>query len=356
MMRKRSLSIKNKILVVLATIPIFSIGLVVVMAANTFKDDKVTYVFNSVLSGAQAKSSSASSQINSFIQSLKAMTVNYDPVRNSLTPNGRKYFETENSLKGFYNFRWTGQEFNMAFDKSKDIQISDAEMAFLTPILQESWHNSVAIAPSKDFPMHLYLVAKLNDGEDIAAVLIESTDFFSLFDKAAQGESFLYHSSRGLMIGARDIPELKQYLEAEIFPKKLGQQTKETMIGEDPFLMSLSKVSIGSLYVVSIVDKRSALAAVEKLLPIVLTTMVNSLSAKIASRLAGSIASPTTMGTPSFWSSAVLDVARARAVTSVPFACSSLTTSRPVLRGAPITNTLSARPGVTIRASMKDSR
>jgi phosphoserine phosphatase RsbU/P len=263
-MRRKSLSIKNKILVVLATLPIFSIGLVVVMAASTFKDDKVTYVFNSVLSGAQAKSSSASSQINSFIQTLKAMTVNYDPARNKLTPNGRKYFETEGSLKGFYNFRWDGSKFNMAFDKTKEVSISDEEMEFLTPILQESWHNSVAVAPSKDYPMHLYLAAKL-EGSDIAAILVESTDFFSLFAKAAQGESFLYHKTRGLIIGQKDIPELRNYLQSEIFPKDLGQQTKETMIGEDAYLMSLSRVSIGGLYVVSIVNKKSALAAVEKL-------------------------------------------------------------------------------------------
>ena len=57
----KSLSIKNKILIVLSTLPIIAISIIVIMATNLFEDDKLAYVYDTALSSARAKASKVDS-------------------------------------------------------------------------------------------------------------------------------------------------------------------------------------------------------------------------------------------------------------------------------------------------------
>ena len=145
-MKKRSFSIKNKILLVLATLPIITVVAVVVMSTQSFTQDKLSYVFGTALSDARAKSSSTLSQINSHIQVLKAITVNYDPKNRVLTKNGKTFFDGERMLKGFFSFSWDGKEFKPTFQSVKDIELKEEEKKSLMPILQEAWHSQIAVS------------------------------------------------------------------------------------------------------------------------------------------------------------------------------------------------------------------
>ena len=126
-MKKRSFSIKNKILIVLATLPIITVVAVVVMSTQSFTEDKLSYVYGTALSEARAKSSSTSSQIGSYLQIIKAITVNYDPQKKKLTNNGRTFFQGETSLKGFFSFRWDGSQFKSVFEQTKKTNLDEEE-------------------------------------------------------------------------------------------------------------------------------------------------------------------------------------------------------------------------------------
>ena len=89
------------------------------MATNVFKDDKLAYVYDTALSSTRAKSSTLKTQLNSYVQVLRALTINYSPEHKTLTPNGKSYFDGDPELKGFFNFRWTGKELQIFIKKRR---------------------------------------------------------------------------------------------------------------------------------------------------------------------------------------------------------------------------------------------
>lgn len=269
-MKKRklgSLSIKNKLLIVLSTLPIISIALIVAMATNLFESDKLAYVYDTVLSSTRAKTSTMKSQLNSYVQVLRALTVNYDPKFRTLSRNGENYFSGEPELKAFANYRWNGKEFEALYEKAKSDELYP-DMVELKPLLQETWYKGFAVGVSKKFPMHFYLVAKVGDekNNNMSAVLIESANFFSLFGEQSNGQTYLFHPQRGLLVGDLDVRELPNFLKNHVFDQKFHEGTKDLKINKIDHLVSYSKAGLGDLYVVSTLDKERALSAVKTLM------------------------------------------------------------------------------------------
>jgi sigma-B regulation protein RsbU (phosphoserine phosphatase) len=264
----QSLSIKNKILIVLSTLPIAAISLIVVMATSIFEDDKLAYVYDTALSSTRAKASTVDSQLNSYIQSLKAINANFDPIVGKISNNGMSYFSSEADLKAFKSVEWDGKEFKENFSLSKDLRFSETEKNKLEILMQEAWYTGFTVGVSHDHPMHLYLIAKSNneDFQGLSLLLIENANFFALFGEGEADQSLLFHSMRGHVAGDLKHNELPQYLENHVFNKKFHEGTKEAEFAKTIFLTSYSKVGKGHLYVVSLVDKQKALSAVRTLL------------------------------------------------------------------------------------------
>ena len=263
---KKWLTIKNKILIVLSILPLLSIGLVVLMATATFKDDKITYVYNSVLSSAQAKSSSASAQLQSFIQNLRALTVNYDPDKRKMSPNGRRFIESEQRMKVFFDHKWDGEKFQLRFQSAKEDEYLEDELQEVAAVLSEAWHKKLVIQPLVSRPFHLLVSARVGDTANINSIVLESPDFFSLFTGSVQGQAFLYNKNRGFLIGDSEQKDLSSYLVEAVFSKDLFEMTSETVIDGRESLVSLAKTAVADLYVVSTVDRSKALAALYTLI------------------------------------------------------------------------------------------
>ncbi len=259
------LSIKNKILIVLSSLPILAIGFIVAMATNVFKDDKLAYVYDSALSSVRGKSSSVSSQIDGFIQSLKAINVNYIPLSNKLTQNGESYFVAESSLKAFMIYSWNGEYFKENFKVTKDMSFNTEEQSLLNHLMQETWYNGFAIGTSKQHPMHLYLVAKVEDGDNskLTILTVENENFFSLFGEGSSEDTYLYHSLRGRVLGPDRDFSLMDFLQNNVFSGDFAEGTKEAVFDKDAYLTSYSKVGKADLYVVSLVNRDQALSAVQ---------------------------------------------------------------------------------------------
>lgn len=276
-MKLNSLSIKHKLLIVLSTLPIVSIGLIVVMATNLFKDDKLAYVYDTALSSARAKASTVDSQLNSYIQSLKAINSNFDPRASKVTVNGKNYFQSERDLKAFMSFIWDGSQFVEKFKMAKDLEFSESERKNLENWMRETWYSGFAIGVSQDHPMHFYLLAKAGgENESLSVILVENANFFSLFGEGGGQFSYLFHESRGLVGGDLKQPQLPSYLENNIFNKSINEGTKEAQFEGSTFLTSFSKVGKGNLYVVSLIDKEQALSAVRTLMrrSVIFTSMI----------------------------------------------------------------------------------
>lgn len=265
--RLRSLSIKNKLLIVLSTLPIISIALIVAMATSLFESDKLAYVYDTALSSTQAKSSTLKSQLSSYVQTLKALNINYNPDLKELSFNGEKYFNTEPELKAFLNYKWNGKKFEVIYKKTKKDDFVP-EISELTPLLQETWYKGFSVGVSKKMPMHFYLAAKSGESADnnISVVLIESVNFFSLFGEQSNGQTYLFHPQRGRLVGQDNVTELQNFLKNNVFGKKFNEGVKDFSLKEVDHLVSYSKADFGDLYVVSILDKEQALIAVKTIM------------------------------------------------------------------------------------------
>ncbi len=264
----KSLSIKNKILIVLSTLPILAISLIVVMATSLFEDDKLAYVYDSTLSSTRAKASTVDSQLNSYIQSLKAINSNFDPSSRNMSNNGRTYFSSEADLKAFKSFTWNGKSFNEEFSISKGLNFSSVEKSKLDTLMQEAWYTGFTVGVSKDHPMHFYLIAKADSAnfKGLSVLLVENANFFALFGQGDGDQSLLFHSLRGFVAGDLQHKNLPKYLDNNVFNNKFHEGTKEANFGDTTYLTSYSKVGKAHLYVVSLVNKEKALSAVRKLM------------------------------------------------------------------------------------------
>ena len=263
-MKLKSLSIKNKILIVLSTLPIVSIALIVVMATSLFKDDKLAYVYDTALSSARAKASTVDSQLNSYIQSLKAINANFDPIAKKLSNNGFSYFKSEEELKAFMSYKWDGKNFKELYNAAKGLEFNEVERNEIETLMKETYYTGFAIGVSQQHPMHLYLLAKSD--KIVSVILVENANFFSLFGEGSSGDNYLYHSMRGQVAGESKFTDLPKYLKANVFNKKFHEGTKEATFKETTYLASYSKVGKGHLYVVSLVNKQEALSAVRTLM------------------------------------------------------------------------------------------
>ncbi len=264
----KSLSIKNKILIVLSTLPIAAISLIVVMATNLFEDDKLAYVYDTALSSTRAKASTVDSQLNSYIQSLKAINSNFDPQLRNMSVNGKAYFSSEADLKAFKSFSWDGKAFKENFGINKSLTFSEEEQKRLDVLMQETWYTGFTVGISQEHPMHFYILAKsdANGFKGVSVLLVENANFFALFGEGEADQSLLFHSMRGHVAGKLNHKTLPKFLADNVFDKKFHEGTKEAEFDGTTFLTSYSKVGKGHLYVVSLVDKEQALSAVRTLM------------------------------------------------------------------------------------------
>lgn len=262
----RPLSIKNKILLALTILPMCSVAIVVTMAIKTFKQDKVTYIYDAVLADAQSKSSSASSQLASFVRILQGVTVNYDLQKKKLSENGQLYIQSQKNLKTFFDHRWDGKDFVIDFQSSQRGETPKEELKEINEIMARAWHQKLVILPLKTRPFHLILAARAGETSHINSIILEAPDFFSLFSSAEQRSSYLYTQEDGYLTGGKEVEDLTRILFEKMFSKNLDEMTTEGVLQEEDSLVSMAKTSVANLYIVSTVNKARALVALETLL------------------------------------------------------------------------------------------
>lgn len=249
----------------LALLPIASISIILLVATSTFKDDKVTYIYNSVLSDAQAKSSSSSAQLNSFVRALQSVTFNYDPKLHKLSENGKKFIQSEKNLKNFYDYLWNGSQFTLKFNASVDSEYFEDEKQEIQSLLQSTLENKITVYPMESRPFHLIIAAKIGETNHINAIVIEVPEFYALFSKSGQGESFLYSKEYGHLVGGEEVQDVSKFLQDQVFAKEIFEMTTESIFSGEEALISISKTSVSDIYVVSMINKSEALAALRTL-------------------------------------------------------------------------------------------
>ncbi|MEM7646484.1 MAG: SpoIIE family protein phosphatase, partial [Pseudomonadota bacterium] len=163
---------------------------------------------------------------------------------------------------------WDGSELKESLSLTKRLSFNNKENAKLEQLVRQTLASGFNVGISEQHPMHLYLLAKSGEenNANVSVLLVENANFFALFGEGTSGETYLFHTQRGLINGRTNHSGLLGYLQANVFNSKIQEGTKEANFSEKPYLASYAKVGRVDLYIVSLVDKKSALSAVQTLM------------------------------------------------------------------------------------------
>ncbi|NJL24915.1 MAG: hypothetical protein HC902_06905 [Calothrix sp. SM1_5_4] len=104
---KIRLSLRYKLLLILITLPLSSLGLYLLMATDLFKEDKVAYVYDSSATVSRSLATQTRMETQSAYTVLRAIIEQYDFQANDFTQAGREFFGKNPKVHAVLLFRRT---------------------------------------------------------------------------------------------------------------------------------------------------------------------------------------------------------------------------------------------------------
>lgn len=252
-------SLKHKLLVIIAALPIIAVGIIVYNSVLVFKNDKISYIYGSSLSNAKSIAGNLTSQVSASVNIVKGLTTSFDLVNKKFAKTGKDYFNSEKSLKDFALMTNEGSEI---FRIHKEY-VDDISTELKISLINVAVESGLAIYPVMSHVNHIAMTVKVN--ENVAFAIFENADLFSLFSSSKIKNDILVHTDLGLLsksnLGSDIIKSIKQKAEKLTTP----ETTFELDTQEGTFLASIVKLPFENLVVVSMVDKKEALRAIDSM-------------------------------------------------------------------------------------------
>ncbi|MEK6705333.1 MAG: SpoIIE family protein phosphatase [Bdellovibrionota bacterium] len=275
-----SLSIKYKLLILLTTLPVIALTLYLILATRLFKVDKIAYVFDSSAAVSRSLSSQVKAEIESALSALKPIAEGYDPASKSFDRTSEKLFSKEQSFILIEVFKPDKKlDYKQAglLSKTKKPDAAKKYDKEAFELLKKAHSNTVSLGFLKGKENTVLLAVRYGNADDPSHVVIfavlELNDFLRIFRKASVYTAFLIDPAGNVITGPVDhkralptnFSSWKFY--GDLMRKSLSEGTEAILSPEGiPLLMSFSRVGLGNLMVISLVETKTALRAVEILL------------------------------------------------------------------------------------------
>lgn len=306
-MKRRGLSIRYKILLLLTLVPLVTLALYLVVAVSVFKKDKLAYVFETSLSAAQTLSGQTTTELNGTLSSAKPAMQEFLAER-SFGNVTQAIFESGGNLEWIAAFRKTGSAYEQLGVAEKIKGTGDRDLRSfgdLTPILTEvSQKGRLIRVPFKDDRVLIVerVGSEQSSDEQIFLIVSRLPDLANSF-RASSGEVYLVNSQNFIFYGpsgsqvnylTEKVPENFMGGNAEQKSNSGTQEVKDH--SGNILLASYSKVNFADLSVVSLVDRDEALRAVDILIrrSIVFFVLLISASTIVSLIASGSLTSALT--------------------------------------------------------------
>lgn len=282
MNRMTRLSIKMKLLLLLVTLPVISLGLYLLLAIRLFETDKTAYVFDSSAAMSRTLASQTGAEIQSMIGSIKSIMVGFNVESRKFEGTSSDTFKNEPSITWLGVVGTDGSGTKVLFSELYRDQRSPVSFnENLLKFAEKSCQTGVALLPeelsgavpdsrsaSRTFFSQCIEVSK--HVPLVAIALIEKPDLFSGFRNSSNYLSFLVDKDGHQLFGPEET-SAQHFYEWNFFrslqTQNLQAGTFDTRApdGRDLFV-SYSRIGVGGLLAVSMVEKQTALQAVEVLL------------------------------------------------------------------------------------------
>lgn len=277
-MKKRGISIRYKILLLLTSIPLITLTAYLVLALRIFEDDKIAYVFDSSSSMSGTVAAQIKTQLNSVLGTTKPIFQDYLS-QYKFTPIANSIFMNEFNIEDIVVFT---QSPSGQFDKAAFLEKVPGgadQLVQTLPQLNSYFVEAMAAGRVVKVPFQddrvLILERVVNETKTkttIFVVLVRMSEASEMF-KAATSQKMYLISQDGTVLFGPDSME-GQKLQSEVtaaFSKESASriaQGAETVKSNDgtELLVSFSKAGFGDLTVVTTVEKAKALGAVQILI------------------------------------------------------------------------------------------
>ncbi len=268
---KIRLSLRYKLMLVLSLLPIVCLSLYLIMATDLFQKDKVAYVFDSSMTVSRSIATQTRIEIEALLDQLRPICESIDPQSKDFTSVGKVLLQKQKRIRALLvlqkNEAGYEQVASFARDPQKD-QPFLTNTALIEKLRDESTRAQSYLSQIKEFPGAIGISFRAGDLNDphhqIVVALYESEDFMSSYESEGLYRTYLMNKSGMIAVGPDDemiLQDLKTRLNAP-----MPDGTAE-MKGSDrqTYLVSYAATGFGDLMVVSYVNKKKALKAVEVL-------------------------------------------------------------------------------------------
>ena len=278
-MKKRGISIRYKILLLLTSIPLITLTVYLLLALRIFEEDKIAYVFDasSTMSGTMA--AQIKTQLNGVLSTTKPIFQEY-LLHQKFTSVAESIFQNEFNLENVGVFIPQNGGYQKAAELEK-VQGSTAGLVTaLGPQFQGFLRDADANGRVMRVPYHddrVFIFEKVSNENKtrntIFFIVVKMSEASEMFRAATSQKLYLISGDGTVLFGPENMPG--QRLQTIVTPAFLGQQTgnqvaqgAETVKGADgtDLLVSFSKAGFGDLTVVTTVEKSKALSAVQILI------------------------------------------------------------------------------------------
>ena len=274
---RKGLSLRYKILLALTVLPLVGISCFLSLAIKIFEKDKIAYIFDSNLNMAKNKAARASSEISSYLNLTQSVILGYSANTKTLAESSVYQFNNQDRFLSFslYVRGSDGQyERVVQLQKEEGKTLLDAENGVATTWLQSVQDKVLFVKRVKSDPSKLFLVARFGEIDDpnhqIVTAIFNSYEFSEMFQSQAHQSTFLLKESGEEVFGANVVgqegwraPEIWAEFSNTTFPEGIGEVTAPSA---EPYLVSYVRVGLGDMVVLSMVDKKAALSAIDVLL------------------------------------------------------------------------------------------
>lgn len=281
-MKRRGVSLRYKILLLLTAIPVLTLAAYLVLALRIFESDKIAYVFDSTSNMSGTLAAQIKTQLNSVLITCKPLFQDYllnvaDNGRRHFSPAAEQSFRQEPLLDVVVAYRqkpeggfevsqvlekeagmWDGLSAKIAGETSQDFITVNAQGRLLK-------------APFGDDRVLLYEKFQDKLETTVFVIVTRLSEAAEMFSTSLSQKIYLIDRSGKVLFGPSDegIKSLTSVLPLSFLkdPTQKVVQGAETVHGAGgDTLASFSKVGFGDLIVVSTVSKEKALGAVETLM------------------------------------------------------------------------------------------
>lgn len=281
--------LKYKILILLVALSMTGLGVFLALSLSHFKTDKRNYLLESITQLTHAEAENIHKEVSQAIDSIQALTNEYNPQDLSFSSNAQILFENQKQVLKIQLIEFQGNDRKTGFLLNKT---ADPMSLDRLPFNQVTANNKAFFICNNTDPSRLIVIFRLSATRyQFAAADVKITSITHLLDRKNFQFALLCPDYAPSYINLSPTTPILDLAKPGSDLLSASSYTKELRLNNQDYLLSSSGISGTSLQLLNFVDNQKAMAVIYKMQTqaIWIFVCIVSLTAVIALLLSGRI-------------------------------------------------------------------